>query len=346
MSLPGESHAVVGGVVIHVRRPLGESCAGRGRVGGNVELVCVVVKRERGNGRSVVPLQRIPVPSQRIGLAHKERIVADHVSIHRSQACLLHLLGNQAQNIHGCLRRRAWQILLSRRRGRPRLDVRVVAPADRGIAHAKEHQVAVQSAACIDFAVGGHKRGPGQRVHGQQGKSRRCGRQLGVGRGRKESRVIEPVERLPIECGHTDAEVCVAQRGIGEDGLDSVGKRARRGDTALRTRIAAGLSGSLSLHAQKANQKAAPCQVSPKGDHARKCSKTPQRRGVPSGMSTHEKPGTMAAADADPRTRPAHACDGRREYHSGLLQRRRFFSGTSSRGGPVHAMHRGRRGHS
>jgi hypothetical protein len=127
-----------------------------------------------------------------------------------------------------------------------RLDIRVVSPADRRVAYAEQHQVAVQDAACIDVAVGGNERGPSQRVHRQQGKGRRGRRQLGVGSGRKQASIIQPVERLPIESRHADAEVRVAQRWIGEDGLDSVGKRARREDTALGARIAAGRGGCLS----------------------------------------------------------------------------------------------------
>ena len=58
---------------------------------------------------------------------------------------------------------------------------------------------------------------------------------------------------------------------------------------------------------------------------AKKLSKGAQQRVVPSELRRHETHCTMAAAVADPRTGQAHARDGRREYHSGLVQRRRFF---------------------
>src|SRR5580693_9930483 len=59
---------------------------------------------------------------------------------------------------------------------------------------------------------------------------------------------------------------------------------------------------------------------------AKKLGKGAQPRVVPSGLRRHESHFTMAAAVADPRVGQAHARDGRREYYSRLVQRRRPVS--------------------
>ena len=143
------------------------------------------------------------------------------------------------------------------------LEIWVVTRVDRWIAHAQQHQVSVQRPAGIDIAVGSHECGPGQRVHRQQGKSRGSGREFGIGSRRKQTRIVEPVECLPVQSRHADAEVRMAQRGIGENRRDAVSKWAGRGHARRDVAgIARRLGGSLHLQAETANQEAAQCKVS------------------------------------------------------------------------------------
>ena len=99
----------------------------------------------------------------------------------------------------------------------------------RGIAHAEQNQVAVQDAIVVEFAVGNYVGGPGEGFDGQQGEGRGNGDELVVrGRG-EEAGLIQSIERLAFEGGDADAELCMAQGGVGQNGGDAAGQgRCRR----------------------------------------------------------------------------------------------------------------------
>ncbi len=69
---------------------------------------------------------------------------------------------------------------------------------------------------------------------------------------------------MPIQSGHADAEVRMAQRRIGEYSRDAVSKRAGCGHVLRNVAGIAGRLGvGLHLQAETANQKAAQCNDSP-----------------------------------------------------------------------------------
>ncbi len=111
----------------------------------------------------------------------------------------------------------------------------------------------MQRAGSIDIAVGDDECGPGERFDGQQCEGRSGGGELGVGGGRKQTGIVEAVERLAVESGDADAELGVAERGVGEDGLDAVGERAGDGYGA-RSGMRRVVGRSLRIQCQGANQ--------------------------------------------------------------------------------------------
>ena len=84
----------------------------------------------------------------------------------------------------------------------------------------------MQHARAVYFAAGYHVGGPGQRLHRQQGKGRGRSEQLGVrGRG-KQPAFVQSIQRLPVQRRHADAKPRMAQRRLGQNGLDAVSQRS------------------------------------------------------------------------------------------------------------------------
>ena len=101
-------------------------------------------------------------------------------------------------------------------------------PAQRRIARSQQNQVAVQHSLAVDLAAGHHVRGPVQRLHRQQGEDRGGRRQLGVRGRRKQPPLVQSIERLPIQLGHADAELRMAQRRLGQNRTDAIRQRSLR----------------------------------------------------------------------------------------------------------------------
>jgi hypothetical protein len=225
----GNSHPVVDRVVIHVRHPLGLRRAGRGRVGGDVQLVGVVVEGERGDGRADSSTAYGPSSSP-ADTARSRRKCRRRSRCHppcaRPSVPPARQAGPKRPSQFSA--RKSANPCGSWWRGSG-LNIRVTPRADGGIAHAEQHQVAMERAVRIHIAIAGHEGGPRQRVHRQQRKRRGGGRQFRIGARRKQPRVIQSVERLPVESGYADAKVRVTQSGVGENGLDAIGERARPG---------------------------------------------------------------------------------------------------------------------
>ena len=203
--------------------------SGRGGVGGDGQLVGILVEGERGDGRAVAPLQIVPGPPQRVGLVEKVGVVADHVpSTARTPDCSTCCASRSrtAMAVDGAA---LGSVSDEAGGGGSGLHIGVMARADGGIAHAEQDEVAMERARGVHIAIGDHECGPGEGVHGQQGIGGGGGGELGVGGGRKQAGVVEAVERLAVERGHADAELRVAESGIGKNGLDAVGERAGDG---------------------------------------------------------------------------------------------------------------------
>jgi hypothetical protein len=91
-----------------------------------------------------------------------------------------------------------------------------------GVAGAEDDDVAVEDACCIDLAACDHVGCPREGFDRQERIGRSGGSELCVGGWSKEASVIKAIERLAIECSDADAEVSVAECGVGEDGLNAL----------------------------------------------------------------------------------------------------------------------------
>ena len=86
----------------------------------------------------------------------------------------------------------------------------------------------MQSAVGIDGAAGHDVGRPGKRFNGKQGVSRSGGEQLDVRGGHEQAAFVQAVELLAVGGDDADAELGVAHSGVGENGVDAIGKRGMR----------------------------------------------------------------------------------------------------------------------
>ena len=207
----------------------------------------------------------------------EETVVAHDIAIDGANAGLLDLLGHELEICHGAelgLGLRGWSCCAGRRGSGWRVGLRgligIVARAHGGVAHAEDEQVAVELAGCIDVSVSDDVGDPGKGVDGEQGIGCGSGGELGVRSRSEEAALIETVERLAVERGDADAEIVVAEGGLGKDGLQAVGECAFRGSIAWR-----GPGGGfcvVSLGRQQSGRKEKSCkqerQDSPNDHHA------------------------------------------------------------------------------
>ena len=113
-----------------------------------------------------------------------------------------------------------------------------MAPAHRGIADAEQDEIALERAGCVHIAIGDDESGPGEGFRGDEREGRGGSGELGAGSGCEKAGIVEAVERLAVERGHADAELSVAQRGVGENGLDAVSERTGHHHRARSTVLA------------------------------------------------------------------------------------------------------------
>ena len=261
----GNGHAVFEGVVLDAGVPVGRNAGGGGRVGCHVQVGHVLVEAKRRNRCAVGPLQVVPTPRGGVGLVEKEAVVADHIAFDRAHTGLLDLLGQQFENCQSksalaalqarrccgricsrrrfdCGRGRSWRVFLRGIRRRQGRLIRIMPRAQRWIANAQEHQIAMQNACCVDVAGGDYVGGPRKCFDRQEGECGSGGGELRVGGGGKQPSFIQAIERLAIERGDADAELRMAQCGFGKDRLNAFGDLPPCGGR-MRWLCRAGLAG-------------------------------------------------------------------------------------------------------
>ena len=89
----------------------------------------------------------------------------------------------------------------------------------------------------LHFSGGHDVRSPGQRIDRKQRIGCICRGQLCIGSWNEEAGIIQSIKALAIQRGYADAEVRVAQRRLGENGVDAVRQCIGFGDRMQRGRL-------------------------------------------------------------------------------------------------------------
>ena len=87
----------------------------------------------------------------------------------------------------------------------------------------------MQDAITVEYSFGYDVGGPGEISDREKGEGCGGGDELGVRGWSKEAAFVQSVERLAVEGGYTDAELCVAQGWVRENGVDASGQSLRDG---------------------------------------------------------------------------------------------------------------------